>query len=193
MSESMALLSQGEIDTLVEFLTQQKKKVGMEVMDQGSINRLISLLHSNAVREVKYDTRIPEAKEPDTSAILLLEKESGLESQRQNCVLECNIDESSGYVKVICQNRLTGDQYVITPKCVEQVRYTKEDSSEWGYVVPPITFDQIAALLNVRYTKKTFDRICSIYSAKIFGSPEKEIPQLYMPTVYNLVNHLVEV
>lgn len=33
MSDNMALLSQEEIDTLLDFLTQQKSRVGNEVMD----------------------------------------------------------------------------------------------------------------------------------------------------------------
>lgn len=191
MGENMALLSQEEIDTLLEFLIQQKSKVGMEVMDQDSIDRLISLLHSNAVREIKYDTLIPEAKGMDTTAILVLD-EDGIEGQQQNCVLECEVDEQSGYLKIFCCNRKNGKKYAVTPKCLEQVRYIKDDTSEWGFAIPPLTFDQIAALTKIKYTKKTLDQVCRIYSSKIFGNADKKVPNLYMPSVYNLIHHLTE-
>ena len=46
MNQNMALLSQTEIDTLLNFL--QKSKVGEEVMDQSSIDRLINLLQTDS-------------------------------------------------------------------------------------------------------------------------------------------------
>lgn len=215
MDENKVLLSQMEIDVLVEFLLQQKEKVG-EVMDQASIDRLIALLRPGMAREkkgtpipeaateklespmpeqmeefdIKYDSLIPEPKGSEQTPILLLEEE--LECEQKDCVLECEADAATGYLGIFCADRKSGKRYRITPKCVEQVRYIKGDASEWGYALPPLAFDQIAALMKVKYTKKTFDKVCEIFAVRIFGTTDQQIPNLYMPTVNSLIHHLAD-
>ncbi|MDE7298209.1 MAG: hypothetical protein K2N94_05195, partial [Lachnospiraceae bacterium] len=104
MSDNMALLSQEEIDTLLDFLTQQKSRVGNEVMDQESIDRLISLLHTDEVRSVKFDTIVPEARKERASALILLGGMTDIREQQKNCRLECRVDEKTGYLRIFCRD-----------------------------------------------------------------------------------------
>lgn len=189
MTENMTLLSQKEIDTLLHFLIEQKKTVSMEVMDQASIDMLISLLHSDIIKNIRYDTSIPETS--DSSAILLLNESESLSGQ-QNLKLECKVDEKTGYLEIYCTDDKKEKNYRISPQCLEQVRFISDDKSEWGYAVPPVTFDRVAALLKVKYTKKTFDMVCAIYIERMFGDKEEKIPGIYMPAAYDLIRHLAD-
>ncbi len=190
MSDNMALLSQEEIDTLLDFLTQQKSRVGNEVMDQESIDRLISLLHTDKVRSIKFDTAVPEARRERVSALILLGGISDIREQQQNCLLDCSQDEKTGYVRIFCRDIRNDKRYYITPKCMEQMRYIEGDKSEWGFAVPPLTFDKLSVLLSVKYTKSSFNQITRIFSEKMFGQESIPVPDLYMPTAYSLIHHL---
>ena len=75
-------------------------------------------------------------------------------------------------------------------KCMEQMRYIDGDQSEWGYAVPPLTFDKLSVLLSVKYTKSSFNQITRIFSEKMFGQESIPVPDLYMPTAYSLIHHL---
>ena len=78
----------------------------------------------------------------------------------------------------------------MTPTCLEQVRYVSEDDVQWGYAIPPLTFDKVANLLQVKYTKATFDFICERFAEKLLGDKTCTIPSIYMPSANDLIQHL---
>ena len=78
----------------------------------------------------------------------------------------------------------------LTPKCMEQMRYISGDDSEWGRAMVPLTFDQIAVLFSVKYSKATFDKITKIFTERMYGEAETNISDIYMPTAYNLIRHM---
>ncbi len=189
MSENMALLSQGEIDILLDFLLKRKRDVGMEVMDQDSIDKLIALLRAGGATQVRFDTAVPEVK--DSTAVPILVIDESREAQDE-CLLECEVD-ANGFLKVYCMNQMTNRRLRVTPNCVERMYYAEEDQSEWGRVLPPVMFDKIAALLKVKYTKKTFDEICNLYMKAAYGeNSEQQIPEIFMPTAHQLISHLAD-
>ncbi len=190
MSDNMVLLSQGEIDSLLDFLKQQKSKFGNEVMDQESVDRLISLLRTDSSRNVKFDTVVPEMKRGSGNALIRIEEIGSLKEQQQNCKLECEMDQGTGYIRIFCYDKVSDKKYYITPKCMEQMRYISGDNSEWGRAVVPLTFDQIAVLFSVKYSKATFDKITAIFTERMYGEAGANISDLYMPTAYNLIHHL---
>lgn len=187
MNQNMALLSQKEIDTLLDFL--QKSKVGEEVMDQASIDRLISLLRTDKRREVKFNTPVPEMRGRDEQPLLLLDTVGSLKEQ-QRCVLECQVDAATNFLRIICRDEAKDSEYEITPACVSELRFKRMDTSQWGYAVPPVTFDHIAALMTVKYTKSVFDKVCRIFAKQMYGDEQVTIPEIYMPTTYDLIHHL---
>ena len=83
MNQNMALLSQTEIDTLLNFL--QKSKVGEEVMDQSSIDRLINLLQTDQKREFKYSTNVPQMPGGEGQPLLLVDGMKNAKEQ-ERCV-----------------------------------------------------------------------------------------------------------
>ena len=187
MNQNMALLSQTEIDTLLNFL--QKSKVGEDVMDQGSIDRLIDLLQSDRKREVKFDENVPEVHGKEERALLVIDAIGGVPEQ-QRCVLECQVDAATKFLRVVCRDEKKDAEYEITPACVSELRFRVSDTSRWGYAIPPVTFDRIAALLAVKYTKSVFDKVCCIFAEQMFGDAQATIPELYLPTTYDLIHHL---
>lgn len=189
MSENMALLSQEEIDTLVSFLTQ-KRGIDSGVLDQDSIDKLIYLLKSGTLQKLRFDSRLPKTHNGNGTAILVLDGEDNLGGQQEFCRLEFEVDPMDEYVHIYCVNRKSDTRYEMTPTCLEQVRYISDDTAEWGYTVPPLTFDKVASLLQVKYTKATFDAVCERYAEKMFGDKKHSIPSMYMPSANDLIQHL---
>lgn len=187
MNQNMALLSQTEIDTLLDFL--QKSKVGEEVMDQTSIDRLINLLQTDKKPQLKFNASIPEMRSHDEQPILLLDGISNIEEQKR-CVLECRVDADTKYLHIVCRDDAKDAEYEITPTCVSELRFRRTDTSCWGYAIPPVTFDHIAALMTVKYTKSVFDAVCRIFAEHMFGDAQIIIPEIYMPTTYDLIHNL---
>ncbi len=189
MNENMALLSQKEIDTLVSFLTQERK-IDSGVLDQDSIDKLISLLRSGTLQKLQFDSRLPKTYGGSGTAILILDGEDNLKGQQEFCRLETEIDSETDYIHIICINYKTNTRYEMTPTCLEQVRYVSEDDVQWGYAIPPLTFDKVANLLQVKYTKATFDFICERFAEKLLGDKTCAIPSIYMPSANDLIQHL---
>ena len=188
MSENMALLSQSEIDILVNFLTDRKNQVSSEVMEQRDIDRLISLLKSGNGSPVRLDTGIPETS--DTNAVPILLVEDTIEAQ-QKCELKAELSKDN-YMVIQCVNSESGKRFLITPSCMTGMNYKDGDRSQWGRAIPPIMFDKIATLLKVKYSKATFDFICNQYKKIIYGeNSQEEIPGLFMPSASLLVSHLL--
>lgn len=187
MNQNMALLSQTEIDTLLDFL--QKSKVGEEVMDQTSIDRLIDLLQTDKKPELKFNAKIPEMRGNDEQPILLLSGMSDIEEQKR-CVLECRVDADTKYLHIVCRDEANGAEYEITPNSVSELRFRRTDTSCWGYAIPPVTFDHIAALMTIKYTKSVFEAVCRTFAEHMFGNAQITIPEIYMPTTYDLIHNL---
>ena len=189
MSENMALLSQEEIDTLIEFILENsgKGEVG-EVLDQKSIDKLIMLLKAGPKNKLRFDAETPYVV---GKAFLVLDGNADAAEQRKNCTLECRINPNNGYAQVVCINKALNKEYILTPTCLESLQYVKDDA-EWGYAVPPLTFDKIASLLDVKYTKAAFDYVCELYAKKMYGDGKHEVSSIYMPSANALIQHLAD-
>lgn len=190
MNENMALLSQDEIDILLNFLADKRTELNGGVLDQESVDKLINLLRAGTFQKLHFDTSLPKITGGIGTAILVLDGEENIGAQQEFCRLEQSIDEKSGYVKILCVNKQSGNRYEMTPTCLEQVRYVADDTSTWGYAIPPLTFDRVASLLQVKYTKSTFDAVCERYAEKMFGDKRHMIPSIYMPSANELIQHL---
>lgn len=189
MVDNKALLSQAEIDILLEFLLERKNNVGMEVMDQDSIDKLIALLRAGGNNQIRFDMVVPEVR--DAAAVPLMIIEESREAQDE-CLLEYET-AANGYLMVYCVNQKTGKRIKITPDCIERMYYSEDDQSEWGKLIPPMMFDKIAALLKIKYRKKTFDEICNLYVKEVYGEGStQQIPEIFMPSAYQLIRHLAD-
>lgn len=190
MSENMALLSQNEIDALVKFLLE-KQNIQSGVLDQGSIDRLV-----NVLQDKTFIQKMGSAEEPmlntttkTVAQLLLLEGEQDLVVQQRNYELLFERG-NNGMVQVVCQSRMSAKRHVITPACLEQSRYTEEESS-WGRTISPLVFDTISGMLHIRYSKETFLRVCDCFAEVVYGDKNAEIPSFYMPNGSSLMQHML--
>lgn len=184
MSENRALLSQEEIDALVSFLTT-KEKVGNEVLDQTSIDRLVKIL-----TEAKADGKALAADNTGrflANSVLSVEKDIAV--QREQCTLVYEKDDS-GYVHIICENHVTGVKYEITPECLNQPNLVENTGEVWGRAVMPLMFDLVAMQLQVRYTAEVLSEVCGDFAELLYGDENAKLPNIYMPTAARVLENI---
>ncbi len=182
MSDNKALLSQDEIDALVSFL-KTKDKIGNEVLDQASIDRLVEILN--------------EAKPTEGSAggvgrfygnsVLSVEKDISV--QREQCMLLYEKD-TRGYAHIVCENTVTGMRYEITPESLNQSCLVESAGESWGFAIMPVMFDLAALQLQVKYTAEAFSDVCGDYAKLLFGDENAVLPNAYLPTAARVLDNL---
>lgn len=170
------LLSQKEIDTLVQFLTKQNNNIQEVVLSQDSIDKLVSLLQnkgelSSDIFELSHD---------------MLESVSSLEGY----LLYCTIDENTKYINIFAKNS-TGTTVRITPAGL-----AKDDNvnggTEWGYCIEPAVFDKIATSFNLKYSCEEYENVCRNFAIHRYGNEFAIIPTLYLPTQQSLATNMTK-
>lgn len=191
MDPNKVLLSQKEIDTLLSFLLDKKDNVSGEVLDQASIDKLILLLRSDNLPKLRFDSTVPDNHGSLNSALIVLDGNENLGDLQSHCRLIYEIEPVNGYFKVICRNSKTKHDFNITPSCVEQLKYFVDEHSTWGFSIPPIIFDRIATLVQVKYSKDNYSKICEIFAETMFGDKKYVLPGFYLPTEQSLLQNMV--
>ena len=182
MVDNRTLLSQDEIDALVSFL-KRKEKVGNDVLDQTSIDRLVEILN-----EAKSTGDVAGSNSRFYgNAVLSVEKDIAV--QREQCTLLYEKDEKN-YVHVVCENIVTGARYEITPECLNRSCLVENTGETWGYAIMPVLFDLAAMQLQVKYTAEVFSKVCSDYAGLLFGKPNMELPNVYLPTASRMLDNM---
>ncbi|MBE5947591.1 MAG: hypothetical protein E7261_01035 [Lachnospiraceae bacterium] len=169
------LLSQGEIDTLIRFLTNHEQKIQDSVLSQDSIDKLVSLLQKNG------DTNLDLFNISSEVTPLPAEDLSGHS-------LSFTIDDTTGFITIIAHN--DGAELIITPLSVNSLKVMNDDS-KWGICIEPVIFDKIATIFKLKYTKTTYDKICTLFSTKRYGKADMIIPALYLPTADSIANNML--
>ena len=148
-NQDFSLLSQSEIDTLIEFISDKREAVDSSVLNQASIDKLLEMLRFNDGR----------AKNEE---ILTIGEVSGalaeLVTVRQGedvCVLECSVDPDNDFVRLEVVNDRTKERMTITPEMFNQ-----GDGELWGHCIAPLVLHRMARALNVKYTSETYETMC---------------------------------
>lgn len=170
------LLSQKEIDTLVQFLTRQNNNIQEVVLSQDSIDKLIALLRNTGelnpdVFELSHD---------------MLESVSSLEGY----LLYCNIDSNTKFITIYARNS-TGTTVKITPAGLTAGENVN-GGTEWGYCIEPAVFDKIATSFKLKYTSTEYENVCRNFSMHRYGNEFAIIPTLYLPTQQSLAANMIE-
>lgn len=179
MSDNKALLSQSEIDALVSFL-KTKDKIGNEVLDQSSIDRLVEIL-TDAKAEDGIGGRF------NANSVLSVEKDIAV--QREQCTLLYEKDNEN-YAHIVCENSVTGARYEITPECLTQSCLVETMGESWGFAVMPVLFDLAAMQLQVKYTAEVFSKVCGDYAKLLYGNEKVELPNVYLPTAARILDNI---
>ncbi len=182
MSDNKALLTQEEIDALVSFL-KRKDKIGNEVLDQTSIDRLVEIL-----REAKANGETATGNSRFFgNAVLSVEKDIAV--QREQCTLLYEKDEKN-FVHIVCENVVTGMRYEITPECLNKSCLVESTGETWGYAIMPVLFDLAAMQLQVKYSAEVFSKVCTDYAGLLYGKSNVELPNVYLPTASRVLNNM---
>ena len=182
MSDNKALLSQDEIDALVSFL-KKKEKVGNDVLDQTSIDRLVEILNEAKANE----EAAAGAGRLYGNSVLAVEKDIAV--QREQCVLLYEKD-TMNYAHIVCENVVTGMRYEITPECLNQSCLVESRGESWGYAIMPVMFDLAAMQLQVKYSADVFSKVCKDYAELMFGSAKIVLPNVYLPTAARILDNM---
>ena len=173
MNDNMTLLSQTEIDTLVQFLLEKKQDVNNEVLNQDSIDRLIHLIHTTQVNSI-YAGSAASAVQKRIQTILSIR-----EDESQVCELKVEKTDS-GFIDILITNQDTNITYKITPTGASELN-AAEDGTQWGRCVSPLIFIDIAEAYSAKFSEDTYEKICSLYAEVLFGDKEYRIPAFFLP------------
>lgn len=192
MSEpNMALLSQAEIDTLIDFLSKEKKKVSVnsEVLNQESIDKLISLIRTNQNANHKFLMRLPIALAGDEQLIDFYSSadESFGASTSYELIFRVNDED---YVELYGRNMESGVLVPIAPEHVLDPK-SQEAAGNWGRCLMPVAFDQIATYLHLQYARETLDQVCARFAVVMYGNEKADLPEVYLPSEMSVFNHLM--
>jgi hypothetical protein len=181
MTDNKALLSQEEIDALVSFL-KKKDKIGNDVLDQNSIDRLVEILN-----ETKANEPAVGGGRFYGNAVLSVERDIAV--QREQCTLLYEKD-GRGYAHIVCENTVTGMRYEITPECLNQSCLVEGTGESWGYAIMPVLFDLAAMQLQVKYSADVFSKVCGDYAKVLYGDENTALPNVYLPTAARVLDNI---
>jgi len=169
---SFSLLTQKEVDTLVEFLNDKRNSINSDVMNQQSIDKLITLIRNDS-KHIVLDLFDPFAS-VDPSLLAALDFRI---DENDACELCFSVDDTTGFVALSARNTVTGKLLDITPKLINE-----NDTEEWGYSISPVFFNRIAKIFNLKYTTETHDNVCNVFAQHTYGSEDHKIAEIYLPT-----------
>lgn len=183
---TFTLLTQQEIDTLVKFLVDKKNIFSNEVLNQDSIDKLISLIRGTSENKLRLDRSKIEALSGENLLI-----STGFCTAGQLCELKVNINSDTNFVELVACNRENGKSVLVTPEHF-MMHDLEPSESSWGLCITPIFFDEVATIFGFKYTKETYDFVCDLYSERHFGKKGLEIPKLFLPDAYQMVDNIIE-
>lgn len=171
MSENnMALLSQNEIDALIDFLNHQKGsyQIKGDILSQDSINKLIEIIRATP----KIGKNIP------INEAALKHDFSSLYSDSKSKNYELTFKKEDNDLKLFAYHLETADTIPITPATLDINSTCRQG---WGSCISPITFDFIAKKLDIRYSEETFCKVIQNFALVMYGNEEEEVPVFYLP------------
>lgn len=161
---NFSLLSQEEIDTLIEFLTDKTNNLESEVLSQESIDKLISMIQATSKR--------PSGNRTATGVVRAV-------SQVLDGVENWNIDyevDSDDFVQIFATDGQKKEY--ITPKGYSCACFV-DDCGSWGYSISPVQFVDIALVYHLKFTMDTYESLCKHFARKHFGSEDYEIDDFF--------------
>lgn len=163
---NFSLLSQEEIDTLIEFLTEKTGCFGTEVLSQESIDKLIAMMKGYG-KNVVGNHRSSETVRAVSSVL-------GSDSR---WVMTFEENSTTGYMEIFATDGTQKEK--ITPKGYSCGCFVGDDST-WGYAVSPVQFAEIAKVYGLKFSKGVYSEVCQRFAEKNFGDKLYDIDDFFM-------------
>lgn len=179
-NESFSLLNQQEIDTLVQFLINQKNSVDSDIMNQQSIDKLINLITTDKDRLALNVALAFSNTKVDWNNLNFKEADSDI------CELQYEIDSATNYMKLYIYNQTRDTKTTVTP-----ANFNEKDITDWGFAVSPISFCRIATFLFVKFKQETYDEICAHFAKCNYGNESTKLPEILLPDNDTLVASII--
>lgn len=180
---NFSLLTQKEIDVLVNFLLENQRNVDSEVLSQESIDKLIILIKNSQIDRLRLD--LNQLLPIHTDKLKELEL---LDNEKQTC--ELLMEEEGEFIQLYAIRPDNGKKYKITPEGF-RVRNFTDDISSWGRCLQPIIFDEIATAFQLKYTQETYCNVCRKFAKENFGDEAFEIPKAFLVDDMGLIKNLI--
>lgn len=175
---NFSLLSQEEIDTLIEFLTDKSNCIDSEVLNQESIDKLIAMMRVYG-KKPAGNRSVLETVRADQSVL----------NGAYNWTLEFEEEDSTKHMRIYATN---GDvKEYITPRGYSCTCFVDDDSS-WGFCISPVQFVEIAKDYNLKLSKSVYADVCERFAIKNYGSSAYDIDEFFLASGKDIVSCLLE-
>lgn len=177
MTESKALLSQNEIDTLISFLQNHDETPIGSVLDQGSIDKLVEIIKFNNTKGIYFNKETSldiSSSEPKA----ILKAENGEELNPEKCHLDFEKAEN-GFIKIFCFEEDSSKRIFLSPSCLNKKDFVV-DQAEWGLAVSPRTLIELSKLFNVNCASEILQKAEKDFAKLVYGDENAKIADYYM-------------
>lgn len=175
---NFSLLSQEEIDTLIEFLTEKTNSFGTEVLSQDSIDKLVAMMKGYG-KLIAGSQRTAESVRAVSSVL------------NGDCTWTLIFEENSinGFMEIFATDGERKE--CITPKGYSCGCFVGDDST-WGYCVSPVLFVEIAKVYGLKFSKNVYADVCQRFAEKNFGDKNYDADEFFMASGKDILSCLLE-
>ena len=175
--QNMALLSQSEIDTLIEFLNREREKtvVDSQVLNQESIDKLIRLIHNHREFVDNIGVSVPGQEEGRLRSFYDLYKLDYTKSDGYE--LQMSLNEKNQAELYLETGK--GIRLPIVPEQLDDPLF-QGTSAGWGVCVMPVVFAQTARTFEISYSAEMMEQVCRRYALMMYGKEDAPIPKPFL-------------
>lgn len=174
---NFSLLSQEEIDILIDFLTNNCDLVESEVLSQESIDKLI-LMMKNCNKE-QYLKSQQEARNVRAAGTVLTGTDVWCLEFEEN---------ADGFIELYATNGEKKEK--ITPQGYSCACFTS-DNSQWGYTISPILFSEVAKCYGLKFSKETYQKVSRHFALKNFGDASYDVNGFFLASGKDIISNLL--
>jgi len=178
MTESKALLTQNEIDTLINFLQSHTQSPIGSVLDQGSIDKLVEIIKFNNDKGVYFNKESAINLTGNDEPLAIIKDATGRILDAQSCSFICEKD-ADGFVNVVCLEKTTGTRVNISPSCINRKEFL-EDDAKWGLAVSPHTLIRLSGIFGINCDADTLKNAEKDFAKLVYGDENAKIADCYM-------------
>ena len=179
MNENKTLLTQQEIDALINFLERHDDTPIGAVLDQSSIDKLIEIIKYNNSKGIFFGKGVSlDYGLSDSNAVI--KDPDGNEINVSGFILDY-IKNPDGYISVFCADKNSGTRITLSPSCLSEHSYVKDDAC-WGYTVSPGTLLKLSRMFNVNCSAQLLQKAEKDFAKVVYGDENAKIADYY--TIY---------